>query len=167
MHWSVSLLLMTSLGALEADHNLYDSYTKAYWAASEAKQPMLVVLNPGTQAVSTTGESISVSTLEAQDPELRKVLQDYVVAEIDTTTEHGQQVYKLFGSPSLPRVVVIDDHQAKQVFRTSDHLQASTLRNVLVQYKDGAVTTPAATSMQSFIQGSCPNCQRRAVTSTF
>ncbi len=128
---------------------------------------MLVVLNPASEDVAAQ-PAISLPALLQQDPELGNVIQDYVVAQIDTGTEHGRKVYELFGSPVLPRIVVIDDHQAKQVFRTSSTLPASTLRDILVQYKDGAATTVAAeTSMQSFIQGNCPSCQQRVMRPTF
>lgn len=157
VHLSLSLLLMTALGPSETG-NQFDSYTKAYWAANAAQRPMLVILNPRSEAVSNT-DGVSIRALQHQDGRLRTALQDYIVAEIDTATEHGQKVYELFGSPQLPRIVVIDDHQKKQLFRTSDHLQPATLSSILERYKDGA----AATSFQAAAgAGSCPSCRARA-----
>ena len=108
MYLSVSLIVMATLGANDAQ-TTYDSYTKAYWAANEVHRPMLVILNPsGEQAAQSA--PISLEQLQ-QDENTRTALENYVVAVIDTGTAHGQVVHDLFGSPQLPRVVVIDERQ--------------------------------------------------------
>jgi hypothetical protein len=175
MHWSVSLVLFASLGAAEAPVAHFDSYTTAYEAASVVHRPMLVILNPAGDAASP--HSIQFENL-VQTEQSREVLNDYVVAIIDTGTEHGRQVYDLFGQPDLPRVVVIDNQQKKQIFRTSEALEPARLIAVLTQYRSGelslavpasttAVSTAAGTSLpvagsfQYYMQpGGCPNCRR-------
>lgn len=174
MHWSITLAMVAALGAnAPQDPQVFDSYSKAYWKASEVHRPMLVILNPA-------GESSDGVSLEAlqQDAVSREVLGDYVVAVVDTGTEHGQKVYDLFGRPALPRTVVIDERQEKQIFRTSDRLQPSTLTAVLEQYRDG-VPQPVTASRpitgpsngqpvingslnyyRQGVGGSCPNCRK-------
>jgi hypothetical protein len=51
---------------------------------------MLVVLNPPADEVSA-GPAIDVTALR-QDADISRVLGNYVVAEIDTGTEHGRKV---------------------------------------------------------------------------
>ena len=65
----------------------YDSYTQAYRAAKQAKKPMLVILNPAK------GAKVSLISLEdVQKTRVRRdLLQNYVVAVIDTSTPHGQE----------------------------------------------------------------------------
>ena len=84
---------------------------------------MLVVLNPGE------GTKIDVASMR-QDETVAAELSDYVVAEIDASTEHGRQVHELFNSPALPHVVVINAAK-KQVYKTSGVLTASQLKSAL------------------------------------
>lgn len=173
MYWSVTLVMAATLGAgVPEAAQEFDSYSQAYWTANEIHRPMLVILNPA-------GQSDAARTLESlkADEKGREVLSNYVVAVIDTGTDHGQKVYELFGKPALPRTVVIDERQEKQVFRTSDTLQPATLTAVLEQYRDGVPQTvtagrpiSGAVISQPVIQGSlnyyqqgvgnCPNCRK-------
>jgi len=168
MHWSVTFAMVAALGAnTPASHQEFDSYSKAYWTASEMHRPMLVILNPSADS----GEAVDLESVK-QNEMSREVLDDYVVAVVDTSTEHGQKVYELFGKPTLPRTVVIDERQEKQIFQTSDTLRPETLTAVLEQYRDGApktvtaarpITQPVIQGSLNYYQsgaGSCPNCRK-------
>jgi hypothetical protein len=168
MHWSVTLVFVAALGANapQATPQPFDSYSKAYSAASELHRPMLVLLTDGQDQ-----EGTSLQALQ-QNETSREVLDDYVVAVIDTRTEQGKKVHELFGAPALPRTVVIDQRQEKQVFRTSDTLRPETLSAVLQQYRDGVpetvtanrpVAQPAVQGSLNYYQGgvgNCPNCRK-------
>lgn len=150
-----------SLGGMNAESGTqkFDSYTRAYHAAADAHRPMLVVLNPPDSQVSVGG-AIDVDALR-RDVELAGVLGDYVVAEIDTGTEHGRKVHELFGSKALPRIVVIDADQKWQVYRTSAQLEKPALKSVLERYRGGATAAPVQWATQQYLTPSyCPNCQR-------
>ncbi|MBL8849087.1 MAG: hypothetical protein JNG89_05360 [Planctomycetaceae bacterium] len=139
----------------------FDSYTKAYHAAAEGKRPMLVILNPPADQVAADN-AIDVDKLR-EDLDISKLLDSYVVAEIDTGTDHGRKVHELFGSTQLPRVVVIDNEQKNQIYRTSDHLETVKLKEVLETYQDGtptAVSTNLNWARQYVQPGNCPNCRR-------
>ena len=145
---------------IEASHTAdFVNYTEAWNAAKADKRPMLVVLNPGSDAKKT----VDVHGLR-NDEKLSKVLDEYVVAQIDTSTEHGQKVLKSFGSPSLPRMVVIDNQQAKQVFATSEKVSEKNLKNVLEKQLN---SKEAATSLNFDLFGNvkpdCPNCRLKAM----
>lgn len=168
MHWSLTLAMVAAMGANTPGSNQeFDSYSKAYWTANETHRPMLVILNPAQ-----SGEQTVDLTEIKQNDSLREVLDDYVVAVIDTGTEHGQKVYELFGKPELPRTVVIDERQEKQIFRTSDTLRPETLSAVLQQYRDGVpetvtaarpITQPTVQGSLNYYQsgaGTCPNCRK-------
>lgn len=162
MHWSA--LVVLALGAagqsMDVAHTtqsgMYSSYTQAWHAAHDAERPMLVILNPAP------GEGRRLITEEElrSDPKVETLLNDYVVAVIDTGTEHGQKVHELFGNAPLPRVVVIDKQQKKQIFRTSDELSSDRLANILNQHKSGEVAPPVLQVGQP-VNSSCPNCQKR------
>lgn len=172
MHWSVTLVIAAALGANAPQDNTpqpstqqFDSYSQAYRAASESHRPMLVILTDKQNE-----QAVPLAALQ-QSETSRQVLADYVVAVIDTDTDHGRKVHELFGAPALPRTVVIDQEQKKQIFRTSDTLRPETLTSVLQQYRDGVpatVTTrrPVAQPVQgslNFYQqgvGNCPNCRK-------
>ena len=158
MSWSISLIVMASLSAHDAQ-TTYGSYTKAYWTANAAKRPMLVIINPAGQE-SGPHKAIEFDKLQ-QDERTRKALDDYVIAIIDTGTEHGKSVHGLFGSPELPRIVVIDERQDKQVFQSSEPLAPATLATVLEKHRTNTVAPAAPGSFNAFQQrGSCPNCRR-------
>lgn len=164
MRWSAALLVLSLTGPIYAQEvavstsstQAYSSYTQAWHAAHEAERPMLVILNPADEK-----SAIQEVSLRA-DGALQPLLDQYVVAVIDTTTDHGKQVYELFQSPALPRVVVIDKQQQKQLYRTSDKLSHEKLVNVLTEYKEGVVKAPA-TRVVKYAQpaGYCPTCQNQ------
>lgn len=150
-----------SLGGTNAESGThkFDSYTRAYHAAADAHRPLLVVLNPPADQVST-GAAIDVDALR-RDAEMAGLLGEYVVAEIDTGTEHGRKVHELFGSKALPRIVVIDADQKWQVYRTSAQLEKPALKSVLERYRNGGAVAPVQwATQQSFSPSYCPNCQR-------
>ena len=157
MYWSVSLIVMASLSAPDAQ-TTYGSYTKAYRAANAVHRPMLVVMNPAGENVSRQ-DIITAESLQ-QDERTRAMLNGYVVAIIDTGTEHGKTVHDLFGNPELPRIVVIDERQEKQVFQSSEPLEPAALARVLEQYRTNAVV-PAAGSFNALKQNKdCPTCRK-------
>jgi hypothetical protein len=120
---------------------------------------MLVILNPAADEVAAQ-PSISVDELN-NDPEIAPILDDYVVAEIDTGTAHGKAVRELFGSQALPRVVVIDNDQKWQIFRTSKHLEHDELLQVLEAYRTGEQASTTSNWTQQYrSSGYCPNCRR-------
>jgi hypothetical protein len=128
----------------------YDSYTQAYRAAKQAKKPMLVILNPAK------GAKVSMISLEdVQKTRIRRdLLQNYVVAVIDTSTPHGQKVQALFGSPQLPHVAIIDNAQSFQVYQTSETLYGQMWDQILTAFQKAE----PATRMP--VQTSCPYCQQ-------
>lgn len=128
----------------------YDNYTKAYHAAQKAKRPMLVILNPAKSPQTTL---ISLEDVEKTHAR-RELLQNYVVTVIDTSTPHGKKVYELFGSPQLPRVAIIDNEQATQVYQTSESLYGQMWDQILTAFQNA---TPA-TRMPA--PNSCPYCQQ-------
>lgn len=157
------LVLGASLNGTDAvsDAQVYGSYTQAYHTAADVKRPMLVILNPSAQEVAANN-SISIEELR-KDAEISELLENYVVAEIDTGTEHGKKVHELFGSQALPRVVVIDSKQKQQIYRTSEHLGQDQLKDVLEKYQDGQQIQASATlnwAQQYVNPGNCPNCRR-------
>jgi hypothetical protein len=165
-HPLIVLSLGAALAGLEGDADApslqFDSYTRAWHAAAEVHRPMLVILNPATEQVSAS-EPISVEKLRDKE-EFARLLDSYVIAEIDTGTEHGRRVHELFGSKPLPRVIVIDKQQKTQVFRTSSPLPDAELKKVLERYQQGTTvsTAPGDVNWSQPFQtpGYCPNCQR-------
>lgn len=164
MHWSAILVLAMTGPQLSMDvahevsvTNSFTSYTDAWHAAHDAERPMLVILNPAE------GEGITEDELR-QDEKLQPLLDNYVVAVVDTGTDHGKKVHELFDSPALPRVVVIDKEQKKQIYRTSAKLSHDRLADVLDEHKEGTVKisqpvlryTPPTSAYSN-----CPSCQRR------
>lgn len=113
----------TGEAGVSADGPVMSSYTQAYNAADG--RPMLVVLNSGSQPAA----DIHVAALTS-DAKLAEALNEYVVAEIDTTTDHGAKVHQLFGNPTLPYVVVINSNK-KQVFKESGSMTADELAAAL------------------------------------
>ncbi len=162
LHSLIVLSLGAALAGLDTDTDSplqFDSYTQAWHAAAEAHRPMLVILNPATEQVSAS-EPISVEKLRDKE-EFARLLDSYVIAEIDTGTEHGHKVHELFGSKPLPRVIVIDKQQKTQVFRTSGHLPDAELKKVLERYQQGTTVSTDVNWSQPFQSpGYCPNCQR-------
>ncbi|WP_437201955.1 hypothetical protein [Planctomicrobium sp. SH664] len=158
MSWSAILLAMVA-GPVDvatvstSSPSAYSSYTQAWHAAHDAERPMLVILNPADAQKGISTEEL------VGDEKLQPVLQDYVVAVIDTTTDHGKQVHELFGNAPLPRVVVIDKNQKKQIYRTSEKLSSERLAKVLDQHKSGEIAKPVLNLGP--VNSGCPSCQRR------
>jgi hypothetical protein len=128
----------------------YDNYTRAYSAAKQAKKPMLVILNPAK------GAKVALISLEdVQKTRVRRdLLQNYVVAVIDTSTPHGKKVQALFGSPQLPHVTIIDNEQAFRVYQTSESLYGQMWDQVLTSFQNAQPMTRMP------VQNSCPYCQQ-------
>jgi hypothetical protein len=134
MHTPLSaIVLFAALSGGTRESTIYDDYKQAWRAGRAQNLPVLVILNPGRDADSA-----------AVDPDLllrtghrRELLGKYVVAVIDTTTPHGEIVHKLFKSPTLPRVSVLDRQQKWQVYRTSQELSAEDWNIVLEKYRKG------------------------------
>jgi hypothetical protein len=149
------LAAATTTPAAEAQvaPDAYTSYTQAYRAAQRAKRPMLVILNPP--------QNSRTSLISLQDVEKtrarRELLQNYVVAVIDTSTPHGQKVYSLFGSPQLPHVSVIDNAQAYQVYQTSEAMYGQMWDYILTTFQNAS---PAITQAPVQQPNYCPYCQR-------
>lgn len=155
MSWSLSLVMLAGTMTAAAPERVeFESYTEAYYAAKEAKKPLLVILNPAEDA---DGQKIALSDVK-KTAERRELLENYVVAVIDTSTDHGKKVNELFGSPELPRVSVIDNEQQWQVYRTSDQLQGYQWTEVLNTFKDGKK------QVRTVRYNYCPSCQRRGYT---
>lgn len=129
----------------------FDSYTDAYYAAKESQKPLLVILNPSEDE---DGKAITIDDVK-KTAERRELLDNYVVAVIDTTTDHGKKVHELFDSPSLPRVSVIDKEQKWQIYRTSNKLQGYQWTEILQTYKDGKKERKVVRFNY------CPSCQRQ------
>lgn len=170
MHWSALLYVAftglssgSEVATIAPPATAYTSYTQAWNAASEAEKPMLVILNPGPES---SERQITEAGLRA-DEKVDSLLDQYVLAIVDTTTEHGQEVNRRFGSPSLPRVVVIDKAQKKQLFRASGNLSSNSLGTVLEEHKDGTpkatITQPSTNTViapaRSYTLPSPSNCQ--------
>ena len=158
MNWSTLMLLSAGLAASQgATQSMqFESYTKAYHTASESHKPMFVVLNPPAGEVAVK-ETVSIDSLRA-DPKIGPLLDGYVVAIVDTGTEHGQLVHKAFGEKPLPYMAVIDEQQDKQVFTTSEQLSNDKLQTVLAKYKDGAKAASLADQIR--LENDCPLCRR-------
>jgi hypothetical protein len=134
----------------------YHSYTQAYHAAQTTHRPMLVILNPGKNSKTSL---IAMSDVE-KTSERRNLLQNYVIAVIDTTTPHGKKVHALFGSPQLPMVSVIDNQQATQVYQTSAALYGQVWDQILTAFVNAAPATPEAPAAQVPPANYCPYCQQ-------
>jgi hypothetical protein len=137
----------------------FTSYTQAWQTARDENRPMLVVLNPADGKAAA--KPVRVGDLR-KDAGLTKVLDEYVVAEVDTTTEHGKKVLEVFGSPKLPRVVVIDDHQEKQLFAISGQVSNTKLKGVLEKVKAGVTSTTSLNlDFLPRAKADCPMCRAR------
>lgn len=158
MHWSTVLVLTAGLAAPQANVTSlqFDSYTKAYHAVSDSHKPMLMILNPSVEQVSTASP-ITLEQLQA-DPNVGPLLDRYVVAVVDTGTEHGREVYRRFNSPVLPFAAVIDERLEKQVYRTDEPASLADVQAAVAKYKDGVPVTRVTLKPQPF--GDCPNCRR-------
>jgi hypothetical protein len=133
MHLS-ALVLFSALSGGTRESTIYDDYKQAWRAGRAQGLPVLVILNPGSEA-----DSRSVDTdLLRRTGQRRELLGKYVVAVIDVSTRAGQAVHKRFQSPQLPRVSVLDKQQKWQVYRTSQSLSAEDWNLVLEKHQKGA-----------------------------
>lgn len=157
MHWSTLILLSAGLAAPQATVETlqFDSYTRAYHAAGSVHKPLLVILNPPVTQVSTA-EPITLDQLRA-DARINPLLDNYVVAVVDTGSDIGQEVHRRFGSVSLPFVAVIDERQEKQVYRSTQPPTIDTVVTVVEKYKAGASTV----NLQAGAFSNCPNCRKK------
>src|SRR5438552_10084423 len=113
-----ALVLLAALSGGTRESMIYEDYKEAWRAGRAQNLPVLVILNPGTNAEAQLVDG----ELLRRTKHRRKLLEKYVVAMIDTSTTDGQVVHKLFQSPPLPRVSVLDKQQKWQVYRTSQVL---------------------------------------------
>lgn len=126
----------------------FTSYTLAYREAQRSKKPLLVVLNPGEDSPEVPVNLEDVRKTQQR----RKLLERFVVVEIDTSTSHGQTVHKLFDNKPLPHVAVIEREQQWQVFRTSRKLQGEDWNKILQTFQNGDRTA----SLNLDVQLQCP-----------
>jgi hypothetical protein len=112
----------------------YTNYAAAYREAQRAKKPLLAILNPSEESSSVKVEEVR------KTQQRRELLQKFVVVVIDTSTNHGETVNKLFNEQSLPHVSVIDRDQQWQLFRTSKKLQGEDWNRVLETFQNGEQT---------------------------
>jgi hypothetical protein len=144
-----ALVLLATLSGGPAEQPVFDSYKAAWEAGRERNLPVLVILNPGADS---EGSPVDLDILTSIGHR-RELLANYVVACVDTSTPEGQAVHKLFDSPPLPRVSVLDKQQKWQIYRTSKSLSAEDWNLVLEKYRKGEATPPAAPKYPN-----CPYC---------
>jgi hypothetical protein len=137
----------------------FDSYTQAWQTARDESRPMLVVLNPAADSPKAS-KAVDVDGLR-KDKAINELLDNYVVAQIDTSTEHGKKVMDVFHSPTLPRIVVIDAHQERQVFATSSTVSDTQLKTVLEKAKSG--DSSKLINLEVFPKPDCPMCRLKAM----
>ena len=126
----------------------FTSYTLAYREAQRSKKPLLVVLNPGEESSEVPVHLEDVRKTQQR----RKLLERFVVVEIDTSTSHGKTIHKLFDNKPLPHVAVIEREQQWQVFRTSRKLQGEDWNKILQTFQNGDRTA----SLNLDVQLLCP-----------
>jgi hypothetical protein len=125
----------------------FTSYTTAHAAARKLDKPLLVILNP---PAGSEREPILIEDVR-KTRQRRELLENYIVAVLDTSTPHGQVCYDLFKRPELPRVVVIDRDQKYQIFKTSEELYGQLWTTILEKYQEGEFLTPQPVSYQSTV----------------
>lgn len=123
----------------------FTSYTTAHDAARKLDKPLLVILNP---PAGSEREPILIDDVR-KTRQRRELLENYVVAVLDTSTPHGQVCYDLFKRPDLPRVVVIDRDQKYQIFKTSEELYGQLWTTILEKYQAGEFLAAQPVSYQS------------------
>ena len=142
-----ALVLFSALSGGTRESTVYEDYKEAWRAGRAQNLPVLVVLNPGAESGTATVDA----DLLRQTGHRRNLLANYVVAVIDTSTIEGEAVHKLFQSPTLPRVSVLDKQQKWQIYRTSQSLSAEDWNLVLEKYRTGVrpVVRPAPAVCQT------------------
>lgn len=139
MHAHLSaLVVLSALSGGTRESTIYDDYKQAYRAGRVQNLPVLVILNPGGEQEAA---QVDVESL-VRSSHRRKLLANYVVAVIDTSTPKGQTTHKLFESPALPRVSVLDREQKWQIYRSSKSLSAEDWNLVLEQHQNGEPPRP-------------------------
>jgi hypothetical protein len=136
--------------AFEVTH--FTSYTTAHEVAGKLDKPLLVILNP---PAGSEREPILIEDVR-KTRQRRELLENYVVAVLDTSTPHGEVCYDLFKRPELPRVVVIDRDQKYQIFKTSEELYGQLWTTILEKYQEGALLAARPVSYQSSPVGGQP-----------
>lgn len=94
---------------------------------------MLIIFQKGANSSSSEVSLVSVRKTRIR----RELLGKYVVLIIDTTTPHGQVVYKAYKQPKLPHVVILGKKQEYQIFTTSEKLYGQRWTEILKTYADG------------------------------
>ncbi|MFM9965954.1 MAG: hypothetical protein ACKV2Q_32635 [Planctomycetaceae bacterium] len=122
------------VAAMTSSPTHFTNYTEAYREAQREKKPLLVILNPPEETVAVKVEDVR------KTQQRRELLAKFVIVVIDTSTEHGETVNKLFNEKTLPHVSVIDRDQQWQVFRTSKKLQGEDWNRVLETFQNGEKT---------------------------
>ena len=119
---------------LDGPSGHFTNYDAAYREAQQTKKPLLVILNPADESLAVKVEDVR------KTQQRRDLLEKFVVVVIDTSTDHGETVNKLFNEKSLPHVSVIDRDQKWQLFRTSKKLQGEDWTRVLETFQNGEQT---------------------------
>ncbi len=132
MHWTLTLALFAGIPG-DVELTKFDSYREGYYSAQKSKQPLLVIINPGSDSEAKPIALDDICKTEAR----RKLLEKYVVVVVDASTEQGKRVHKQFDSLPLPRVVVIDREQEWQIYRTSEPMYGDLWTRVLETFQDG------------------------------
>ena len=151
MQMSALVLLVALGGSASESATVYDSYKAAWQAGRDKNKPVLVIFNPGADS---TAPGVDLSQVRLASYR-RDLLANYVVAVIDTSTPEGQATHKLFESPPLPRISVLDKQQKWQIYRTSKALSAEDWNLVLEKYQKGE--TPVVKAKPAY---DCPYCNR-------
>jgi len=139
MHAQLSaLVVLSALSGGTRESTIYDDYKQAWRAGRLQNLPVLVILNPAGDGESAP---VDVDSL-TKSSHRRRLLANYVVAVIDTSTPNGQTVHKLFESPALPRVSVLDREQKWQIYRSSQTHSAEDWNLVLEQHQKGNPPPP-------------------------
>jgi hypothetical protein len=147
-----ALVLFAALsGSASESATVYDNYKDAWNAGREKGLPVLVIMNPGADSTAPTVDMGNIRLASHR----RELLSNYVVAVIDTSTPQGEVTHKLFNSPALPRVTVLDKQQKFQIYRTSKSLSAEDWNLVLEKYRKGE--TPVVAAKPAY---DCPYCNR-------
>jgi len=116
----------------------FSNYHLAHDMAREHRKPLLIIMNPGPQS---QDGALTLEKLR-QTRERRRLLKDYVVVVIDTSTRHGKIVHKAYKRPKLPYVVVLGKRQRYQIFTTGEKLYGQRWTEILKTYRDGVRVAP-------------------------
>lgn len=137
MAWSIYLVMFAGIPAnppLDDLGTCHENYHAAHAEARQTGKPLLIVMNRGAQSESG---NISIAAIR-KTRERRKLLEDYVVVIIDTTTSHGQIVHRAYEHPKLPHVAVLDKRQVYEIFATSEPMYGQRWTEILQTYRRGA-----------------------------